>query len=212
MIDRQTLEIRLADPSPKAATPRLGWSILVLKARGIPLIISLPLAALWPFFARICASSGSGAMLIERRNADVTERQAHDSKPVELRPGETPGSPVAALPASGEILASKRRKTVSERRRATDRSATSLEACSVVSKTLAGRGQEEAEPVDIWRRPRTVPRTWSGCPRILRRRERRTVRRVSWELERPSVAPGLRVREASLSIMGFDDHRNRKPV
>ena len=33
-------------------------------------------------------------------------------------------------------------------------------------------------------------RTWSGCPRTLRRRGRGTVRRVSWELERPSVAPG----------------------
>ena len=42
---------------------------------------------------------------------DVTERQAHGSQPVRVRSGETPGSPVAALPASGEIPASKRRKT-----------------------------------------------------------------------------------------------------
>ena len=48
-------------------------------------------------------------MFIERRNADVTERQAHDSQPVRVQPGETPGSPVAALSAS------KRRKTVSLR-------------------------------------------------------------------------------------------------
>jgi hypothetical protein len=34
--------------------------------------------------------------------------------------------------------------------------------------------------------------TWSGCPRTLRRRGRGMVRRVSWELERPSVAPSLR--------------------
>src|SRR5829696_8366189 len=33
---------------------------------------------------------------------------------------------------------------------------------------------------------------WSGCPRTLRRRGRGMVRRVSWELERPSVAPSLR--------------------
>jgi hypothetical protein len=130
-------------------------------------------------------------MFIERRNADVTERQAHGSQLVRVQPEETPGSLVAALPASSEISASKRRKTVPERGRATGRSATSREACSVVSKTLAGRGQEEAEPVDTRRRPRTALQTWSECPRILRRRERGTGRRVSWELERASVAPGF---------------------
>ena len=130
-------------------------------------------------------------MFIERRNVDVTERQAHGSQLVEVQPGETPGSPVAALPASSEISASKRRKTVPERGRATGRSATSREACSVVTKTLAGRGQEDAEPVDTRRRPRTALQTWSECPRILRRRERGTVRRVSWDLERASVAPGF---------------------
>jgi hypothetical protein len=139
-------------------------------------------------------------LFIERRNRDVTERQAHGSQLVRVQPGETPGSPVAALPASSESLASKRRKTVSERRRATDRSAASREACSVVNRTLAGRGQEEAEPVDIRRRPRTALQTWSECPGILRRRERGTARRVSWELERPSVAPGLRAWEASPPI------------
>ncbi len=107
--------------------------------------------------ANICASSSSDVTFIERRNTDVTERQAHDSQLVRVQPGETSGSPVAALPASGEISASKRRKTVLERGRATGRSAASSEACSVVSKTLAGRGQEEAEPVDIWRRPWTGP-------------------------------------------------------
>jgi hypothetical protein len=35
-------------------------------------------------------------------------------------------------------------------------------------------------------------RAWSGCPRTLRRRGRGMVRGVSWELERPSVAPSLR--------------------
>jgi hypothetical protein len=34
--------------------------------------------------------------------------------------------------------------------------------------------------------------TWSGCPRTLRRRGRGMARRLSWELERPSVAPSLR--------------------
>jgi hypothetical protein len=130
-------------------------------------------------------------LFIERRDTKVTERQAHDSQLVRVQLGETPGSPVAALPASSEISASKRRKTVSERRRATGRSAASSEACSVVSKTLAGRGQEEAEPVDTRRRPRTVLQTWSECQRILRRRERGTGRRVSWELERASVTPGF---------------------
>jgi hypothetical protein len=147
---------------------------------------------LWPTFARICASSSSDAkVFIERRNSDVTERQAHDSQLVRIQPEETPGSSVAALPASSEISALKRRKTVLERGRATDRSAALSEACSVVSKTLAGRGQEDAEPVDTRRRPRTALQTWSECPRILRRRERGTVRRVSWELERASVAPGF---------------------
>ena len=130
-------------------------------------------------------------MFIERRNADVTERQAHDSQPVRVQPGETPGSPVAALAASIEMSASKRRKTrLSERRRATGRSAASREACSVVSKALAGRGQEE-EPVDTRRRPWTALQTWSECSRIFRRRERGTARRVSWELERASVAPAF---------------------
>jgi hypothetical protein len=37
----------------------------------------------------MCASSSSGAMFIERRNGDVTERQAHGSQMVEVQPGET---------------------------------------------------------------------------------------------------------------------------
>ena len=148
-------------------------------------------SGLQPIFAGICASSSSDAkVFIERTNRDVTERQAHGSQLVRVQPEETPGSSVAALPASSEISASKRRKTVSERRRVTGRSAASREACSVVSKTLAGRGQEEAEPVDTRRRPWTALQTWSECPRILRRRERGTVRRVPWELEGASVAPG----------------------
>jgi len=145
-----------------------------------------------PIFTRMCASSSAGAeVFIERRNIDVTEQQAHGSQLVQVQPGEMPGPPVAALPASSEIPASKRRKTVSERRRATGRSAASSEACSVVSKTLAGRGQEDAEPVDTRPRPRTALQTWSECSRILRRSERGTVRRVSWELERASVAQGF---------------------
>src|SRR2546428_8638739 len=43
--------------------------------------------------------------------------------------------------------------------------------------------------------------TWSGCSRTLRRMGRGTVRRSSWELERPSSAP-VCGREASLSITG----------
>jgi len=33
----------------------------------------------------------------------ITERQAVVSQPVQVRSGETPGSPVARLPAAGEI-------------------------------------------------------------------------------------------------------------
>jgi len=59
------------------------------------------------YFRSKCASSSSGARN-ERRFRRVTERQAQDSQPVRVRSGETPGSPVARLPASGEIPASKR--------------------------------------------------------------------------------------------------------
>ena len=66
------------------------------------------------YFRRKCASSSSGA-----RNGKevppVTERQAQDSQPVRVRSGETPGSPVARLPASGEIPVSKRSNDTSLR-------------------------------------------------------------------------------------------------
>jgi hypothetical protein len=90
---------------------------------------------------------------------DVTERQAHGSQPVRVRSGETPGSPVAALPASGEIPGSKRRKTAPGRGRATGQSAASSEACSVVRNPRASgpRGSRaripEAKATDGTREP-----------------------------------------------------------
>jgi hypothetical protein len=71
------------------------------------------------------ASSGSGRHDEEGVRDDVTERQAHGSRPVRVRSGETPGSPVARLPTSEEIPPSKQSDEVSERGRATARSATS---------------------------------------------------------------------------------------
>ena len=44
--------------------------------------------------------------------------------------------------------------------------------------------------------------SWSGCRGTLRRRGRGTVRRLSWELERPYSAPSLRGSGASLPITG----------
>ncbi len=90
---------------------------------------------------------------------DVTERQAHGSQPVRVRPGETPGSPVAALPASGESPGLKRRKTAPGRGRATGQSAASSEACSVVKNPRASgpRGSRaripEAKATDGTREP-----------------------------------------------------------
>ncbi len=78
-------------------------------------------------------------MFIERRNGDVIEQQAHDSQLVRFQPGETPGSSVAALPASSENSASKHRKSVSERGRATGRSAASRAACSVCCTAVPSR-------------------------------------------------------------------------
>jgi hypothetical protein len=95
----------------------------------------------------------------------VTERQAHGSQPVQVRSGETPGSPVAALPASGESPASKRRKTTPARGWATGRSATSREACSVVIRPPHQRDQEVAEPVKVGRRPWTAPGSLERVPR-----------------------------------------------
>ena len=57
---------------------------------------------------------------------DITERQAHVSQPVEVRSGETPGSPVGKPPCVIERWGAKRGG-------ATDRSVTSSEACSVVT-------------------------------------------------------------------------------
>jgi hypothetical protein len=95
---------------------------------------------------------------------DVTERQAHGSQPVRVRSGETPGSPVAALPASSESPGSKRRKTVPGRGRATGQSAASSEACSVV-RDPAQAGQEGAEPVVLGRRPWTAPENLERVPK-----------------------------------------------
>src|SRR5215207_11243744 len=122
---------------------------------------------------------------------DVTERQAHGSQPVRVRPGETPGSPVAALPASGETPGSRRRKTAPVRGgqptgpQHEAKPAASLRITAQAAKrepSLHSSGEGHGRHL----------RAWSGCQGTLRRRGRGTVGRVSWELERPSVAPSLR--------------------
>ena len=143
-----------------------------------------------------CASSSSGAEDHRKEERhDVTERQAHGSQPVEVRSGETPGSPVAALPASGEIPGSRRRKTAP--RRGGQPTGPQHEAKPAASLRITAQAAKREPSLysDGEGHGRHLG-AWSGCPRTLRRRGRGTVGRLSWELERPSVGPGLRVREA----------------
>ena len=58
-------------------------------------------------------------------NEANTERQAHGSQPVQVRPGETPGSPVARLPAAGEI------PSVEAERRSPWKGASNRPVCSI---------------------------------------------------------------------------------
>jgi hypothetical protein len=86
---------------------------------------------------------------VQRSNHDVTERQADDDQPVQVRSGETPRSPVAKPPGSAEMPGPKRGG-------ANWRSATSSEACSVVMwPAKAGKGR--AEPLGFGRRPWKAP-------------------------------------------------------
>ena len=124
----------------------------------------LPVAS-HPSWPSVGDSAGMCVQQLGRRGPpkgghhDVTERQAHGSQPVRVRSGETPGSPVAALPASGESPGSKRRKTAPGRGRATGQSAASSEACSVVKNPRASgpRGSRaripEAKATDGTREP-----------------------------------------------------------
>jgi len=117
------------------------------------------------------------------------ERQAQDSQPVRVWPGETPGSPVARLPASGEIPPSKRSNKVPARGRATGPVCSGSEArASVVScdppkggprESRAcgkgakatestpgpGAGAQELSGVRGVERPEGCPGNWRGPPR-----------------------------------------------
>ncbi len=97
-----------------------------------------------------------------RQVHDVTEQQAHGSQPVRVRSGETPRSPVAEPPASIERSASKRG-------RASVRSATSREACSVVSGP-GNRGKREPSRFVVGEGQGRRLGTWSGRRRTLRRK------------------------------------------
>jgi hypothetical protein len=80
-------------------------------------------------------------------------------------------------------------KSASKRGVASGQSAASSEACSVVKMpgkpgprgSRAGNCGGEGHGRHLG--------TWSGCPGTLRRRGRGMVRRLSWELERPSSVP-----------------------
>jgi hypothetical protein len=97
-----------------------------------------------------------------RQVHDVTERQAHGSQPVQVRSGEMPRSPVAEPPASVERPASKRG-------RVSVRSATSREACSVVSGP-GNREKREPSRFVVGEGQGRRLGTWSGRRRTLRRR------------------------------------------
>ena len=119
---------------------------------------------------------------------DVTERQAHGSQPVQVRSGETPRSPVVKPPASVERPASKRgggNWPVRSMKRSLQRRHFARESGTRGSRAAVGYGEGHGRHLG----------SWSGCRGTLRRRGRGTVRRLSWELERPSSAPSLRGRE-----------------
>jgi len=109
-------------------------------------------------------SAGMCVQQLGRRGApkgghhDVTERQAHGSQPVGVRPGETPGSPVARPPASGEIPASRRGAA-----RLTSPQHQAKPAASLGIPARAGQGG--AEPAFQWRRPWTAPGSLERVPR-----------------------------------------------
>jgi hypothetical protein len=126
------------------AAPRLLRSVPPLMATLIP---------------AECASSSSGAEDDRKEeHHDVTERQAHGNQPVGVRSGETPGSPVARPPASGEIAGSRR-------------GAVQLASPQHQAKPAASLGipaqadQEGAEPAFQWRRPWTAPGSLERVPR-----------------------------------------------
>ena len=119
------------------------------------------------FFSGKCASSSSGAKET-RAGEEVdggTERQAHGSQPVQVRSGETPGSPVARLPASGESPPSKRSDKAPARGRATGRSAASSEACGVVTEARVSGTKREPSRHFTRRRPRTAPESLERVPK-----------------------------------------------
>jgi hypothetical protein len=121
---------------------------------------------------------------------DVTERQAQDSLPVQVRSGETPGSPVVKPPCVVERPGAKRGgidwpvRSVSEAREASS-FPRRWRIKRVPSRSCGGEGHGR----------RLGSR--SGRRGTLRRSGRGTVRRLSWELGRPSSAPPLRVAGSS---------------
>ena len=132
-----------------------------------------------------CASSSSGAEVTERRkrrcNRATSSRQPAGGSPAR-GDARVPGS---AAPGVG------RDPGVEAGRSATDQSAASSEACGVVRNTATAAKREPSLHSAGEGHGRHL-RAWSGCQGTLRRRGRGMVRRLSWELGRPSSAPGLR--------------------
>ena len=140
------------------------------------------------------ASSSSGRHDCKGATHDVTERQAHDDQPVQVRSGETPRSPVVKPPASAEMPG---RSGVEQLGGPQHEVKLAASLCG-----LRKQGKGRAELMGFGRRPRKHLRSWSGCRRTPRRMERGTSSRPSWELERPSSALVLRGCGVRLSITG----------
>jgi hypothetical protein len=130
-----------------------------------------------------CAQDGTGLAVEDDGRVAVSEAQGN--LPVRVRFRETPGSRVEKLPCVAERRGAKRSGS-------TGRSAASSEACGAVSvHRPSWRSRRSRARVN---RAKAMERTWSleRCGRTSRRMGRGTVRRLCWELGRPSSARSLR--------------------
>src|SRR4029453_19385622 len=113
----------------------------------------------------------------------------------------SPGQPAGGSPVRGDARVPGsaapgvgRDPGVEAGRSATDQSAASSEACGVVRNPPRERAKREPSLHSSGAGHGRHLGAWSGCQGTLRRRGRGTPRGVSWELERPSVAPFCRPR------------------
>jgi hypothetical protein len=122
----------------------------------------------------------------------VIGRQAQGSLPVQVRSGETPGSPVVGLPALTEQVSVEVEHPAPSGGAQLAGPQHEAKPAASSAPPAARRGKEEPSPCLRGRRPWTAPRIDPGAgahePPGVRGVER--VRRVSWELERAVSAPG----------------------